>query len=73
MPAHHDTAAKDGIIRVQSCEHLALLRGKQRSEYGTSLIIQVSFDPCPIEKIDSFGDCREGRSHAQYHVIFQET
>ena len=72
MPAHHDAAAKDGIIRVQSCERLAFLGGKQRSEHGTSLIIHVSFDPCPIEKIDSFGDCWEGRSHAQFHVIFRK-
>src|ERR1700730_238309 len=56
MPPHDDATAKDVVIGVKTGDASALLRGKKLFHHGVALLVQVSPDPLPVERINAL-DC----------------
>src|SRR5580693_913554 len=56
MPPHDNATAKDVVIGVKTGDAPALLRGKKLFHHSVALLVQVSPDPLPVERINAL-DC----------------
>ena len=56
MPLHDDATAKNIIVRVETGDGLALLRGQKLFNHGVALLVQISRDLQPVEPINPV-DC----------------
>ena len=52
MPLHDDATAKNIVVRVETSDGPALIRGKKLFSHGVALLVQISPDRQPVRAIN---------------------